>query len=139
MQDNNEYFDLEHALDAFGRDGAIPENIGPADDDTLEEMIDTVRAMEEQGDVENRPHLVRARRLMPMQVAANIRHRRRQGEINRQKSLQEGREETDEERLATLKHMRWRGITFTPSEQREFDELQGSGAIAGMGFATYLG
>jgi hypothetical protein len=67
-------------------------------------MADTIQEFEAQGDMENSPHLVRARRMLEMQRLVNERHRRRQAEITRQATL----------------------------------EMQGSGVLAGMGFATYV-
>jgi len=165
MQDSNEYFDLEHGLDTFQHHGYIPETIASdLDGDTLEEMTDTIQALEEAEDDENQAHLQRARRMIPMQVAANLRDRRRQAEINRQQRLENEREteeqrlartyarqqgltftprmqQEDEDRRAELEVKRIRGKTLTPSEQREYEQLQGSGAenqARALGFATYV-
>jgi hypothetical protein len=63
--------------------------------------------------------------MLAMQRQLIARHRRRQAEINRRQSLETLQENQEQ--------------SLVDDYVRQRDQMQGSGVIAGMGFATYLG
>jgi hypothetical protein len=164
MQDSNENFELEDLLDAARQGQYIPDIPDDDDDrgDTEAALTEYIQDAEDEGDMENHPHLQRTRAMLGARQYLNWRHQQRLADIRRRQTLENQREkeerrmarnyarqqgmalsgldqQEDQDREAELQVKRIKGKTLTPSEQRELRELQGSGVIAGMGFATYLG